>query len=119
MGHCGRWAREFGSGLFHRRLLRILATTAVEAIVQASQELDACRDVGAYARRSMRRLTQCAKNRIKVVESQLPGPLPAKPQIADAEAAFASAGLKTPDAVEDCLVCWDFMTTFRTARGVC
>jgi len=86
---------------------------AVEAIVQASQELDACRDVGAYARRSMRRLTQCAKNRIKVVESQLPGPLPAKPQIADAEAAFASAGLKTPDAVEDCLVCWDFMTTFR------
>ena len=91
---------------------------AVEAIVQASQELDACRDVGAYARRSMRRLQQCAKNRIKVVESQLPGPLPAKPQIADAEAAFASAGLKTPDAVEDCLVCWDFMTTFRAARGV-
>ena len=39
-------------------------------------------------------------------------------QIADAEAAFASAGLKTPDAVEDCLVCWDFMTTFRAARGV-
>ena len=86
---------------------------AVEAIVQASQELDACRDVGAYARRSMRRLQQCAKNRIKVVESQLPGPLPQKPVIADAEAAFASAGLKTPDAVEDCLVCWDFMTTFR------
>ena len=47
------------------------------------------------------------------MESQLPGPLPAKPVIADAEAAFASAGLKTPDAVEDCLVCWDFMTTFR------
>jgi hypothetical protein len=92
---------------------------AVEAIVQASHELDACKDVGAYARRSMRRLQQCAKNRIKVVESQLPGPLPAKPQIADAEAAFASAGLKTPDAVEDCLVCWDFMTTFRAARGVC
>jgi hypothetical protein len=90
---------------------------AVEAIVQASQELDACRDVGAYARRSMRRLQQCAKNRIKVVESQLPGPLPAKPVIADAEAAFASAGLKTPDAVEDCLVCWDFMTTFRAAAA--
>ena len=89
---------------------------AVEAIVQASHELDACKDVGAYARRSMRRLQQCAKNRIKVVESQLPGPLPAKPQIADAEAAFASAGLKTPDAVEDCLVCWDFMTTFRAMR---
>ena len=65
----------------------------------------------------MRRLQQCAKNRIKVVESQLPGPLPAKPQIADAEAAFASAGLKTPDAVEDCLVCWDFMTTFRAAAA--
>ena len=81
---------------------REAARNAVEAIVQASQELDACRDVGAYARRSMRRLQQCAKNRIKVVESQLPGPLPAKPQIADAEAAFASAGLKTPDAVEDC-----------------
>ena len=90
---------------------------AVEAIVQASQELDACRDVGAYARRSMRRLQQCAKNRVKVVESQLPGPLPAKPVIADAEAAFASAGLKTPDAVEDCLVCWDFMTTFRAVSA--
>jgi chromosome segregation ATPase len=90
---------------------------AVEAIVQASQELDACRDVGAYARRSMRRLTQCARNRIKVVESQRPGPLPQKPVIADAEAAFASAGLKTPDAVEDCLVCWDFMATFRAAAA--
>lgn len=87
---------------------------AVESIIRASHDLDACKAVGAYARRSIARLAQCAKNRVKVVESQTPSPqLPPRPTIADAEAAFASAGLRTPDAVEDCLVCWDFMTSFR------
>ena len=44
-------------------------------------------------------------------------PAAPKPVIADAEAAFASAGLRTPDAVADCLVCWDFMATFRAAAA--
>ena len=46
-----------------------------------------------------------------------PAPLdakrPARPAVADAAAAFASAGLDATDAVDDCLACWEFLCAFR------
>ena len=109
----GRLVREYGD-----RPTYVASTRgqrgAVDAIVAAASELDALKDINDFGRRAKRRFEEFAG----LPAAARPAPAddakrPARPAVADAAAAFASAGLDATDAVDDCLACWEFLCAFR------
>jgi len=85
--------------------------SALDALGNAGRTLKNAARIRAYICRSIERINII----INRIERRSPNRL-IRPVIADAAAAFAQKGLDRPDAIEDTMIIWDFISTFRGSK---
>ncbi|KAJ8607989.1 hypothetical protein CTAYLR_008229 [Chrysophaeum taylorii] len=125
-----RWAARVAAKKTHRVRLRVggdhvsgpldvaLAPrgrrSGVDAVSRAVRHLDTLARLRDFSRRSIERYAALAP--LVLADDPSARRRTPRPPVADAQSAFARAGLTTPDAIEDCLCVWEFMCAFRGSR---